>query len=117
MHSEIIKHWTLAVAASLSLSTAVIADDKFVGVWEGPYATPVYTKLVFHDDQSLTYCDVMSCRQVNCFKMNVSGSLNSEFFYEDDTGKWTFAWLNDEEIEASFTNAEGDVSTSYYEPE
>jgi len=111
------KYFMVVVLVCAVAGTAIAEDTKFVGVWEGPFNTPIYTKLVFHDDQSLTYCDVMSCRQINCMKMDFEGSLSSRFSYVDLSGKWEFERLSEDEIEGRFTNQEGDVSVSFYEPE
>lgn len=104
------------VAAVLTQS-AVADEAKFVGEWEGSFGTPIYSKLVVHEDNSLTYCDVSSCQYINCMKMDFTGSLLSKFYYEDGTGKYEFVRISEEEIEATFTNVTGDVSTAYYEPE
>lgn len=96
---------------------AVAGESKFVGEWEGNFGTPIYSKLVVHEDNTLTYCDVSSCQYINCMKMDFTGSLQSKFFYEDGTGKYEFFRVSEEEIEARFINVTGDVSTAYYEPE
>lgn len=96
---------------------AAAKDEKFVGVWEGKFDTPLYTKLVFHEDQSLTYCDVMSCRQINCIKMDFVGSPDKKMSYRDETGEWEFVRISAEEIEGTYTNPEGDVALAIYEPE
>ncbi len=111
------KFIALLIMPIVMLSPAMAKDAKFVGVWEGPHNTPVYTKLVFHKDESLTYCEVSSCRYVNCRKISVSGSLDSKFTYKDSTGAWAFNRISEEEIEATFVNAGGGVSTAIYEPE
>ncbi|MCY6381557.1 hypothetical protein [Hoeflea prorocentri] len=92
-------------------------DAKFVGVWEGDYETPIYTKIVLKDDQSLTYCEVSHCRQVNCMEMAYTGSFASKFEYQDALGKWEFVRISEDEFEGTYTHVEGDVSTAYYEPE
>lgn len=92
-------------------------EPKFVATWEGPYATPIYTKIVFHKDKSLTYCEVSSCRDVNCGKMSYAGSLQSKFTYEDNLGRYEFEWTGDEEITAKYINPLGDISSAVYEPE
>lgn len=113
------RHLKLLLLLSIAIvtQTAVAKEAKFVGVWEGNYGTPIYTKLVFHEDSSLTYCDVSSCQYVNCKKMEYSGSLADVFSYEDSTGKYEFQRISDEEIEATFEHVSGDISTALYEPE
>jgi hypothetical protein len=97
---------------------SVLAKDlKFVGVWEGNFGTPIYTKLVFHQDETLTYCEVSSCHYVNCKKLPYSGSLAEKFFYRDSSGTYEFHRISDDEIEARFEHIAGDVSIAYYEPE
>ncbi|MFK7856373.1 MAG: hypothetical protein AB8B79_19815 [Granulosicoccus sp.] len=112
------KYLLAAVFITCSSSAEVLAKDlKFVGVWEGPYDTPIYTKLVFHEDQSLTYCEVSSCHNINCMKMDYDGALDATFTYIDWSGNWKFERISDDEIEGTFTNQQGDVSLSIYEPE
>lgn len=111
------RHFVVAALAAGLASPAIAKDEKFVGVWEGNFATPLYTKLVFHKDKSLTYCDVMSCRQINCMKMDFTGSPDGKMSYRDDGGSWEFERISDEEIEGKYTNPEGDVALAIYEPE
>lgn len=110
---------SLAICLSLAtvVSNTTASDNKFVGVWEGKHGTPVYTKLVFNGGQALTYCDVSSCHYVNCMDIVVDGSVDGRFTYEDATGKWVFQRISEEEIQATFTNGAGDVSSALYEPE
>ena len=91
--------------------------SKFVRVWEGSSDTPIYTKLVLDADQKLTYCEVSSCRQVNCFEMAYSGSLDSTFHYLSKFGKYEFTRISSDEFQGLFTHVLGDVSKAYYEPE
>lgn len=107
----------LLLAATIISMPAMAKDAKFVGVWEGNFGTPIYTKLVFHEDKTLTYCEVSSCHYVNCKTMEYSGSLLDKFTYEDSTGKYEFQRISKEEIEAKFVHSAGDVSLAYYEPE
>ncbi len=109
----------LILMAMIFFGTYSSANEvsKFVGVWEGSSETPIYTKLVLDADQKLTYCEVSSCRQVNCFEMAYSGSLDSTFYYSSDFGKYKFTRISTDEFEASFTHMLGDVSNAYYEPE
>ena len=109
----------LAFCTLIPIAGAAYADqdEKFVGVWEGNFDTPIYTKLVLHTDESLTYCEVSSCRQVNCYDMAYSGSLESVFKYQSEFGVYEFTRISDEEFEATFTHMLGDQSTAYYEPE
>ncbi len=106
-----------ALIGILLASPALAKDEKFVGVWEGEFETPIYTKLVLKADKTLTYCEVSHCRQVNCMDMNYTGSLDSKFEYEDSLGKWEFVRISEEEFEGTYTHVLGDVSTAYYEPE
>ncbi len=112
-----LKYLGILLATAFMAFPAAAKDKKFVGVWEGNFGTPIYTKIVFHKDQSLTYCDVSSCQYVNCMKMDFTGSLKDKFSYEDATGKYEFSRISEEEIEAKFINVTGDVSTALYEPE
>lgn len=112
------KTFLILTAMLLFAATASAKDvTKFVGVWEGSFETPIYTKLVLEAEQKLTYCEVSSCRQVNCFDMAYAGSLDSAFHYLSDFGKYEFIRISVDEFEASFTHMLGDVSTAYYEPE
>jgi len=100
------------------LTTPALAKDlKYVGVWEGNFDTPIYTKIVLKPDNGLTYCEVSHCRQVNCMDMKYSGSFENKFEYKDTFGKYEFTRISEEEFEGVFTHIEGDVSTAYYEPE
>ena len=107
----------IILATAIMSVPAIAKDKKFVGVWEGKFGTPIYTKLVFHKDKSLTYCDVSSCQYVNCMKMDFKGSLGTKFSYKDGTGKYEFKRVSEEEIEATYENTTGDISTALYEPE
>ena len=109
----------LIVMVMINFGTYSSAEEllKFVGVWEGSSETPIYTKLVLDEDQKLTYCEVSSCRQVNCFEMAYSGSLDSIFYYSSDFGNYKFTRISTDEFKASFTHILGDVSIAYYEPE
>lgn len=108
----------IAVFPVLILATSTFAKDgKFVGVWEGEFETPIYTKLVVGQDQSLVYCEVSSCRDVRCMDMPYTGSLQSTFEYSDESGSYVFERISEEEFEGTYTHVLGDVSTAYYEPE
>ena len=111
------RYFLVVCVITMLIQSAGAEEAKFVGEWEGSFGNPIYSKLVVHEDNSLTYCDVSSCQYINCMKMDFTGSLLSKFYYEDSTGKYEFVRLSDEEIEATFTNVTGDVSTAYYEPE
>ena len=108
----------LGCLMAIFVGTATSAKDhKYVGVWEGNFDTPIYTKLVLKKDKSLTYCEVSSCRQVSCMDMKYTGSLENKFEYSDTFGKYEFTRISVEEFGGVFTHKEGDVSTAYYEPE
>ena len=115
---KLINVFLLTMSTTL-LGTYSSANDvsKFVGVWEGSSDTPIYTKLVLDADQKLTYCEVSSCRQVNCFEMAYSGSLDSTFYYSSKFGKYEFTRISSDEFQGLFTHVLGDVSKAYYEPE
>ena len=103
--------------ALLAAGQALADEDKYVGVWEGNFDTPIYTKLVMKPEASLTYCEVSSCRQVNCMDMAYSGTFEGTFEHQGAFGKYVFTRISDEEFEGVFTHVLGDVSYAYYEPE
>ncbi len=108
----------IASAAMVVVAASAEAETlKYVGVWEGDYETPIYTKLVMKADKSLTYCEVSSCREVRCSEMAYSGSFDDKFEYQDAFGKWEFVRLSEDEFEGTYTHMLGEVSTAYYEPE
>ena len=115
---KLINVFLLTISTTL-LGTYSSANDvsKFVGVWEGSSDTLIYTKLVLDADQKLTYCEVSSCRQVNCFEMAYSGSLDSTCHYSSKFGKYEFTRISSDEFQGLFTHVLGDVSKAYYEPE
>ena len=85
-----------AIAVLVFVAGPVFAgDDKYVGVWEGNFDTPIYTKLVLNSDASLTYCEVSSCRQVNCMDMAYTGSFDKIFEYESAFGKYVFERISE----------------------
>lgn len=99
-------------------SSSVFAGDaKFVGTWEGIPGHDLYTKLILHEDSSVTYCDVQSCRQINCWKMDYQGSTDGKFSYQNLSGTWEFERLNEEEISGKYTNPEGGGAVVLYEPQ
>ena len=107
-----------AFAATMLLSANARAEDrKFTGTWDGFAGVPVYSKLVFHDDGQLTYCNVQNCRNVSCFKMAYKGSLDTKFSYADDLRSWKFEWTDPNRILGEFTNLEGETAFAWYTPE
>ena len=93
-------------------------DRRFVGTWDGFAGVPIYTKLVFDDAaRKLTYCNVQSCRNVNCFDMAYTGSLQSKFAYSDELRSWKFEWVDKDRLLGEFTNNEGETAFAWYGPE
>ncbi len=93
-------------------------DRRFVGTWDGFAGVPIYTKLVFDDAaKKLTYCNVQSCRNVNCFDMQYTGSLQSKFTYKDELRSWKFEWVDKDRLLGEFTNNEGETAFAWYSPE
>tara|TARA_Y100000780_G_scaffold112058_1_gene101233 strand:- start:37 stop:444 length:408 start_codon:yes stop_codon:yes gene_type:complete len=114
----------LATVVATALSTALAAagdrktDRRFVGTWDGFAGVPIYTKLVFDDAAGkLTYCNVQSCRNVNCFDMAYTGSLQSKFAYSDELRSWKFEWVDKDRLLGEFTNNEGETAFAWYGPE
>ncbi|MAY61242.1 MAG: hypothetical protein CML29_03445 [Rhizobiales bacterium] len=122
----------LKTRAALALLTAAFAigcagmaaagdrktDRRFVGTWDGFTGVPIYTKLVFDDaGRKLTYCNVQSCRNVNCFDMAYTGSLQSKFAYKDELRSWKFEWIDENRLLGEFTNNEGETAFAWYAPE
>ena len=122
----------LKTRAALALLTAAFAigcdgiaaaghrktDRRFVGTWDGFTGVPIYTKLVFDDaEKKLTYCNVQSCRNVNCFDMAYTGSLESKFAYKDELRSWKFEWVDENRLLGEFTNNEGETAFAWYGPE
>lgn len=106
-----------AFALALALPAAAFAQDvKFVGTWQG-FSQPVYTKLVFHDDGSLTYCSVQNCRAIHCDKKEFSGSLGQSFLFSDELREWSFEWTKPDEIEALLSIRGGGMGFAVYSPE
>ena len=113
--------FVLYVAAAALLfaavpSTVVAKNAKFVGIWEG-ISGPVYTKLIIHPDETVTYCYVQSCRQQGCWKLDYQGSVATAFHYANDLGAWEFKRIGAQAIEGKFTNLAGNSSHALYRPE
>lgn len=95
---------------------AIAQDVKFVGTWEG-FSQPIYSKLVFHDDGSLTYCSVQNCRAIQCEKKVFSGAIQDSFAFSDTLREWTFEWTSPEEIQALMSVKDGGMAFAVYAPE
>ena len=107
----------VAFALALALPNAAAAQDvKFVGTWEG-FSQPVYTKLVFHGDGSLTYCSVQNCRAIQCDKRDYSGSIGQSIAFADELREWSFEWTKPDEIEALMSVRDGGMGFAVYTPE
>ena len=103
----------------LSVAPAAATEEtlKFVGTWEGISGRPIFTKLVFHPDETTTYCYVQNCRQMNCWKMEFEETASAVLRHSSVAGDWEFTRLSDDEIHGKFTNAAGEVSHAVYLPE
>lgn len=95
---------------------AAAQDVKFVGTWEG-FSQPIYTKLVFHEDGSLTYCSVQNCRAIQCEKKSFSGSIEDSFTFSDGLREWTFERTRPDEFEALMSVRDGGMAFAVYAPE
>ena len=89
---------------------------NFVGTWEG-ISGAIYTKLLFHPDETFTYCYVQSCLQQACWKMDYQGNLSATFTYANDLGAWEFERIDDQSIRGKFTNLGGGTAFATYRPE
>ena len=105
---------TMMLAA---LPSGLAAENiNFVGTWEG-ISGPIYTKLIFHPDDSVTYCYVQSCHQQACWKMDYEGSPATRFTYANDLGAWEFERIGSQAIRGRFTNLAGGTAIADYGPE
>ena len=100
-----------------ALPSGLAAENiKYVGTWEG-ISGPIYTKLIFHPDESVTYCYVQSCHQQACWKMDYEGSPATRFTYANDLGAWEFERIGSQAIRGRFTNLAGGTAIADYGPE
>jgi len=110
---------TLATACflvSVFGGVTLAADRKFSGTWQSITGRTTYTVMVVHDEKTITYCYVQSCRQRDCWKWNIEGTTEGMFTYENYAGIWEFERLDDDMIEGTYTNPAGDPSFVYYNP-
>lgn len=107
----------IACCATVTGAPAFAEDRKYVGTWDGFSGVPIYSKLVLHADDRLTYCRVQSCRMLECSEMAYSGDLDGEFSFSDDLRSWHFEWTGDQQISGEMTTKAGDVSFAYFAPE
>lgn len=98
------------------MSAALAEDIKFVGTWEG-FSQPIYTKLIFHDDATLTYCAVQNCRAVQCNEMAYDGDLGGHFAFADELREWTFDRMDHKTIEGLLAIEGGGMGFAVYRPE
>ena len=105
------------VALIATVGTVSAEGRKFVGTWHGISNAIVYTKIVVHDEKNITYCYVQSCRQQACWDWTIEGSTNGAFAYENVSGRWEFKRIDADSIEGAFTNAAGETSLAFYDPE
>ncbi len=106
----------LAMMLAALPSSLAAESIKFVGTWDG-ISGPIYTKLIFHSDESLTYCYVQSCHQQACWKMDYEGSPATRFTYANDLGAWEFERVGEQAIRGRFTNLAGGTAIAHYGPQ
>lgn len=105
------------IMSALALGTEAVADNqKFSGTWQSITGRTTYTVMVVHDEQTITYCYVQSCRQRDCWQWDIAGTTDGSFTYENYAGTWEFERVEDDVIEGTYTNVAGDTSFVFYRP-
>ncbi|MEM9439026.1 MAG: hypothetical protein AAGA73_01125 [Pseudomonadota bacterium] len=110
---------TAATACFLicAFSDVTLATDrKFSGTWQSINGRTTYTVMVVHDEKTITYCYVQSCRQHDCWTWDIEGTTEGVFTYENYAGFWEFERLEEDVIEGTYTNPAGDTSFVFYNP-